>query len=241
MNKSIKAIVAVMLTVVAIVVIGCHKPDEPNNGDNNGNNDTIEEYEYVDLGLPSGTLWATCNVGADSIEDPGDYFAWGETVTKELYDWKSYKYSTYVEGRYLLNKYCTNPFCGYDGFSDNLTVLEPGDDAATANWGENWRMATGDEWRELYQNTTCELTTQNGALGRLLTSWNGNSIFLPATGFYMDNELIYTNLDLYWTSSLQTDAQVSAWSFHSDWDNCHVCGTYERCLGICVRAVRCFQ
>ena len=89
MNKSKKAIAAMMLTIVAIVVTGCHKPDEPNNGDNNGTNDTIDDYGYVDLGLPSGTLWATCNIGANYPWEYGNYYAWGETKTKAVYDWST--------------------------------------------------------------------------------------------------------------------------------------------------------
>ena len=238
MNKSIKEVAVLMLTVAAVIVVGCTKPDDPNNGGNNGNNDTIPDHEYVDLGLSSGTLWATCNVGAESPEDFGDYFAWGETSPKEIYDWKSYEYCSFVDGRYVLTKYCTNSYYGLDGFVDSLTVLEPLDDAAVANWGEHWRMPTGEEWRELYQNTTLTWTTQNNVDGILLTSWNGNSLFLPYTGFYLDDNLICTSLGVYWSSSLQTSSQISAWSFHFDLDECHVCGTYERSRGQVVRAVR---
>ena len=80
-----KAIAAMMLMVA--VVAGCKKPIEPDNGGDNGNNDTVVEHGFVDLGLPSGTLWATCNVGATIPEEYGDYFAWGETVPKTIYDW----------------------------------------------------------------------------------------------------------------------------------------------------------
>ena len=83
MNIFTKVTAAIMLMM--LVAASCHKPDGPNNG---GNNDTIGEHAYVDLGLPSGTLWATCNLGADTPEDYGDYFAWGETAHKEIYDWK---------------------------------------------------------------------------------------------------------------------------------------------------------
>ena len=238
MNKSIKVVAVLMLTVAAVIVVGCTKPDDPNNGGNNGNNDTIPDHEYVDLGLPSGTLWATCNVGAESPEDFGDYFAWGETSSKEIYDWKSYEYCSFVEGRYVLNKYCTESYYGLDGYVDGLTVLDESDDAVRAEWGDNWRMPTREDWEELLSNTTNTMTEQNGVKGRLITSTNGNSIFLPATGFYLDDELICLGLGVYWTSSLQTSAQKSAWSFHFDIDECHVCGTYERSRGQVVRAVR---
>lgn len=244
MGRLLKAIA--IITMMMLFAVGCNKPDEPNNGGNhNGQNDTViddngsvDGHDYIDLGLPSGILWATCNVGAESPEDPGDYFAWGETETKERYDWKQYKYSKFVEGEYLITKYCTNSLCGYNDFVDSLTVLEPVDDAVRVNWGDNWRMPTGEEWGELYQNTTCIMTVQNGVQGMLLTGRNGNSIFLPATGFFLNDELICTCLGVYWTSSLQTTAQISAWSFHFDMDECHVCGTYERSRGQVVRPVR---
>ena len=227
-----------MLTVAAVIVVGCTKPDAPDSEGNNDNYDTIPDHEYVDLGLPSGTLWATCNVGAESPEDTGDYFAWGETAPKEMYDWKQYKYSQFVEGDYLITKYCTNSDYGYNGYVDSLTVLELTDDAATANWGADWRIPTKEEWNELLSNTSNMMTEQNGVSGRLLTSVNGNSLFLPNTGFYLDDEVICSNLGIYWTSTLQTSFQIIAWSYHSDWEECHVCGTYERSRGQVVRAVR---
>lgn len=241
-----KAIAAVALMMV--VATSCSKPNEPNDGGNNNspndsivdNNDSIDGHDYVDLDLPSGTLWATCNVGANSSEDVGDYFAWGETMPKGIYDWKSYKYGKLVNERYRfeLNKYCTDSLFGVDGFVDNLSVLEPIDDAATANWGKDWRMPTREEWEELYQKTICTWTTQNGVKGRLLTGCNGNSIFLPATGFHLDGELICIGLGIYWSSSLYSGSPERAWSFHFDFENCHVCGTYERSRWQVVRAVR---
>ena len=118
---------------------------------------TADDYVYVDLGLPSGLLWATCNVGADNPEDYGDYFAWGETQPKDTYNWSTYQY---CNGSYnTLTKYCSNSSFGYNGFTDDLTTLLPEDDAATANWGSHWRMPTEEEWQELYRNTTNTWTT----------------------------------------------------------------------------------
>ncbi|MBR6016482.1 MAG: hypothetical protein IK067_05060, partial [Prevotella sp.] len=103
---------------------------------------TINGHEYVDLGLPSGTLWATCNVGAETPEDYGLYFAWGETVgytgdtsDGRLFDWANYKWCD--GSNTTLTKYCNNSEKGKDGFTDDKTVLDPEDDAATANWGED--------------------------------------------------------------------------------------------------------
>lgn len=83
----------------------------------------MKKVTYVDLGLPSGTLWATCNVGADTPEGYGDYFAWGETQPKTTYNWSTYRY---CNGDYVkLTKYCGNSSYGYNGFTDDLTVLQP--------------------------------------------------------------------------------------------------------------------
>lgn len=223
----------IVWVLMLVLVVGC-KPDEPNQG---GESNDLNGHEYVDLGLPSGTLWATCNVGADSPEGYGDYFAWGDTIPKEMYDWKSYRYATFVDGHYELNKYCTDSSCGFNGFVDSLTVLESVDDAVRANWGAGWRMPTKEEWQELYQNTTFTWTSMNGVKGRLLTGSNGNSIFLPAAGFHMDGEFICTGIGLYWSSALQTSCQVAAWSFHFDLGSCHLCGTFERCRGHVIRPV----
>ena len=170
-------------------------------------------YEYVDLGLPSGLLWATCNIGADSPEDYGDYFAWGETQPKDIYDWDTYQYCNgYCN---TLTKYCNNSSFGYNGFIDNLTTLLPEDDAATANWGSGWRMPTKEEWQELYQNTTHIYTTQNGVNGRLFTASNGNSLFLPAAGYRHGSSLYNAGSDGYYlSSSLITGGPIGAWYFH---------------------------
>ena len=161
------------------------------------------DHAYVDLGLPSGLLWATCNVGADNPEDYGDYFAWGETQPKDYYSWSTYQY---CNGSFsTLTKYCSNSSYGYNGFTDNLTILLPEDDAATANWGTGWRMPTYEEWEELLDNTTVTWTTQNGVNGRLFTASNGNSLFLPAASLRIDDFFDLTgSYGYYWSSSVET-------------------------------------
>ncbi|MBQ6101045.1 MAG: hypothetical protein IJL04_02000, partial [Bacteroidales bacterium] len=113
-----KALLTVMLLMV--IAVGCNKPDEPSQGGDNQGNE-LNGHEYVDLGLPSGTLWATCNVGSNTPEGYGDYYAWGEIEPKELYDWKSYKYGRFIHEQYELNKYCTDSAFGLNGFVDHLT------------------------------------------------------------------------------------------------------------------------
>ncbi len=199
----------------------------------------VSERGFVDLGLPSGLLWAACNVGADNPEDYGDYFAWGETQPKSTYNWSTYQYAN---GTSLddpqLTKYCNNPTYGYNGFTDNLTTLLPEDDAAMANWGSGWRMPTEEEWQELYNNTPNTWTTQNGVHGRLFTASNGNSLFLPAAGERWDDEFSGAGYyGTYWSSSLCTDRPIGAWSFIFRSDNTFVAG-FGRCDGRSVRAVR---
>ena len=235
MDKFTKTILALVLMV--FFSVGCTKPDEPNNGGNNGGNDTIAHHEFVDLALPSGTLWATCNVGANEPEEFGDYFAWGETVPKEIYDWKSYQYGRFFNGRYELNKYCTDSVLGLNGFVDNLTILEPADDAATANWGADWRTPSAAEWEELFETVPNELATRNDVMGWLFTAANGNSLFLPAAGYFWET-VFNAGLGIYWSNTLQSVFPNRSWSFHFNTDSNHLCGSSDRNRGQSVRAVR---
>ena len=162
-------------------------------------------HEYVDLGLPSGLKWATCNVGATTPEGYGDYFAWGETEPKATYDVSTYKYCNGTIDSFT--KYCTESDLGFDfGTEDNKTMLELSDDAARVNWGGDWRMPTGDEMEELMDTNNCtwEWTTQNGVNGYKVTSnKNGNSIFLPAAGERYNYDLNNAGSNgYYWSSSL---------------------------------------
>ena len=198
-----------------------------------------DSYEYVDLGLPSGTLWATCNVGAENPEDYGDYFAWGETTTKSTYNWSTYKYCN--GSNTTLTKYCTSSSYGT---VDNKTELDLEDDAAYMNWGGDWRMPSYDQLNELINSsyTTTEGTTQNGVNGYKITSKsNGKSIFLPAAGFRYEASLYdagsYGN---YWSRTLYTsNPSYGRFLFFDSSD----VDTYDsgRCNGFSVRPVRVSQ
>ncbi len=212
-------------------------PDDPELPDFNG-------HEYVDLGLPSGTLWATCNVGASKPEEYGDYFAWGETTTKESYYWDTYKWCNYdaTEDHVAFTKYWVDySSTSHSGTVDNKTVLAPEDDAAHVNWGGDWRMPTLAEMQELLDSDNCtwEWTTQNGVYGRKVTSVsNGNSIFLPAAGYRTDLALFYDgSYGDFWSSSLNTGYPLDAYTvlFNSDDYDWYYYG--DRCLGLSVRAV----
>ena len=170
----------------------------------------VDPYEYVDLGLPSGTLWATCNVGAESPEEYGDYFAWGETEKKSNYDWSTYAHCNGSSS--TLTKYCQDSSYGYNGFTDTLTELEPEDDAAYVNWGSEWRMPTKTQQDELRTECTWTWTTQNGVNGRLVTGPNGNSIFLPAAGCRYESSLYRAGSDgYYWSRTLGTSDPNNAY------------------------------
>lgn len=209
---------------------------------NGGGGGSHNGHDYVDLGLPSGTLWATCNVGASTPEGYGDYFAWGETSLKSIYNWYTYLYC--MDGYGTLTKYCNDPGYGYNNFTDNLTTLEPSDDAATANWGNGWRVPTDEEWNELCQNTSNSWTTQNGVNGRLFTSSNGNSLFLPAAGSRYEYGSLYTGeRGHYWSNSLYINDALNAWMLYFNSGSCYVVGFKfnNRYLGHTVRAVRNLQ
>ena len=199
---------------------------------------TLNGHTWVDLGLPSGLLWATTNVGAENPEDYGNYYAWGETEPKETYGWITYQYCDGSET--TLTKYCDDESYGLDGYTDSLTTLEASDDAATANWGAGWRMPTQEELQEL-DNCTREWTEQNGVSGYLFTGPNGNSIFLPAAGVRSVSELDYAGSDgYYWSSSLHsgyTGYTSYAWYLYFYSGNYGVNGDGHRYCGFAVRPV----
>ena len=165
------------MTLVCMMMVSC------NDGKHEG-------HEYVDLGL--SVKWATCNVGATSPEEYGDYYAWGETSTKETYDEDNCP--TYELSTSQLQS---------QGYIDSEGNLASQYDAATANWGGDWRMPTYDELDELRIKCTWEWTTQNGVNGYKVTSKiNGNSIFLPAAG-YRDGSSLRSagSRGYYWSST----------------------------------------
>ena len=224
MKNYMKAAAVLMLTI-AVVCTACKKdPDSGLNG-----------HEYVDLGLPSGLLWATCNVGAINPEDYGDYFAWGETETKSSYNWTTYKH---CNGDYTqLTKYCNNTVYGDNGFSDTLTILQPTDDAAKVNMGGGWHIPTEADWLELLQNTTNGWATQNGVNGWLFTASNGENLFLPATGCQTIEGFVQSDTyGYYWSNALyeENPTGVMVFGFGSD---VHGVECFLRCNGRSVRAV----
>lgn len=200
------------------------------------------QSDWVDLGLPSGLLWAKCNIGASQPEDYGNYYAWGEIQTKSEYSWYTYSHGF---GYNYLTKYCNMSDFGYNGFTDTLTILEPNDDAATSILDSNAHIPTESEWNELIQYCTGEWTSLNGVGGYRFTGPNGNSIFLPAAGHRdsSDPSIVGEGMwGTYWSADLNIEFPSSARNFHfisEDYETNIAEMTYDgRYHGLSVRAVR---
>lgn len=168
MNKILYVIIA---TILFSAQMSCSKSyilelenkttnNNDTSGDNDGGSDDNNMHDAVDLAL--SVKWATCNVGANAPEEYGNYYAWGEIQPKNNYTYEN----SVTYGKKMEN-----------------IAGNPRYDAATANWGGGWRMPTRSEIKELLGNCTWKVTTQNGINGYRVTGPNGNSIFLPATGY----------------------------------------------------------
>ena len=196
---------------------------------------TEDTYEYVDLGLPSGLLWATKNIGASCPEDYGYFFSWGETVIKESYYWGTYSYC-HGSGT-TLTKYC---FSSAFGEVDNKNTLDEDDDAAATNWGKPWRLPTEADALELYNNCTWSLGDLNGVGGCYVTGPNGNSIFFPKAGYkqykttFHKGDYLYLLLStLYLNNEVEPDYALLIYCDESSYG---LAGE-ERCFGFSARAV----
>lgn len=190
-------------------------------------------YEYVDLGLPSGLLWATCNLGATNPEDYGDFYAWGETETKETYTWDNYKYGTIGA---LTKYYWAEGAKDVDKF-----VLDPDDDAVVVNWGYGWRTPTHEELKELENNCDWEYTTINGINGyKVMNKEDAEKwIFLPEAGYRSGTTSAHTNIwGYYWSATLNPYNGAKAANSYKfrDAEHSWVCN-YERYRGQTIRAV----
>ncbi len=177
---------------------------------------SLNGHEYVDLGLPSGLLWATCNIGANYPYEFGNYYAWGETSIKKTYSMGNYKFNDGSK----ITKYTK---------SDRLTVLIASDDAATVNFGGDWRMPTKEEFEELKYKCKwekCRIEVPNreiGIRGNKVTGPNGNSIFLPYAGVLDEYSDKHVSSQFgrqcegghYWTRS-RGDLQYCAWRMMLD-------------------------
>ena len=190
-------------------------------------------YDYVDLGLPSGLMWAAYNVGATKPEEYGGYYAWGETEEKSNYNLNTYKWGSY----YTITKYCIS---SKHGTVDNKTVLDPEDDVVHVNWGGDWRMPTKEEMQELVDYCTWEWTSLNGVNGyRVRSRNNSNSIFLPAGASKYGNEVDGCGeWGDYWTSSLYNEESWSGSGYFLSFNSAkHSLSACDRIRGLLVRPV----
>lgn len=203
MKKSIIGKISI-ISVVVCVFLSCEKDSE-----------IIFSPTGVPVDLGLSVKWASCNVGANSPEDYGDYFAWGEIEPKKKY----------TDGTYT--------------YHDNPVTLPYYADAAHANWGGSWRMPTKAEWMELVMECTWEWSNFKGVEGYIVRSEsNGNSIFLPAAGYRIDSSLYGAGLyGDYWLSSLKTDDPYYAFEMFFGSDNSSYWGNYFRYFGHSVRPV----
>ncbi len=168
------------------------------------NSKIINGHMFIDLGLPSGLLWAETNIGAETAADDGNYYAWGETKPQRTnsYEWSSYKYGS--------SNSDSEPSKYND--SDHKDVLDKEDDAAYVNWGSSCRMPTRADFKELLNSDNCtwtwtSQTTSSGSSveGYKVTGPNGNSIFLPVSGYRTHGNLYYHgSYGRYWSSTLIT-------------------------------------
>ena len=185
-------------------------------------------HEAVDLGLPSGLKWATCNIGASAPEEVGYYFAWGEVEVKEEFTWCTYKWTN--ECQVTPTKYGDQP----------AQTLEPEDDAAHVLWGGSWRMPTADDMEELFAKCSRKFVVQNGVQGLLVTGSNGNTIFLPLGGYKQGTEFLKVNERAYWWTSTRPAGYTQQATFYGsqyDQGRTYINNRSNRFAGFNIRAV----
>lgn len=245
MKQSI--IIAITAVAVSTAFAGCEKEDK----------DAIEmsilkkgvqtfeaadgkQYEVVDLGFSgAGLLWATCNLGADSPEQFGDYFAWGETEAKTTFTYDNYKW---MNGANSFKKYCLKKEERdlRKDTVDNKRILDLTDDAVRAKLGDKWRMPSTEDYKELFDRCDWRCCKLNNVWGYLFKSKeNGNSIFLPIAGFTDESDNFFIGKrGRYWTTSLSSNSTTEAVYVSLDKPVNPVTRTDERYLGFSIRPVR---
>ena len=204
-----------------------------------------KDYEVVDLGLTSGNLWATCNIGATSPEQTGNFYSWGETATKESYEWSTYKWSSDGD-KFSITKYCLHQ---ENGQVDNKKILEAADDVANVLLGTNWHMPDVSDYYELIRSCNKKWCKLEGVGGFLFTSkkkgFEDRSLFLPLAGAIGYNKTMHEGkYGWYWSTELFTDdanqtktLDISVLELeHVDVDN-QVINFRTRYLGLPVRPV----
>lgn len=200
----------------------------------------IDGKPYIDLGLPSGTLWAAYNLGADKQCGYGDYFAWGENSTKEVYSWESYKYFDH--------EICDpNGGIWYATIEIGEDIQSTKYDVATTLWGNKWCMPTEEQLRELRRCCWHEWTKENGVFGVRVHGPNERSIFLPASGIVEKNDgsmVPYKGIcGLYWGATQGASLEMpescnqSAYALIFDSGTFGIYDSQQKCSGISIRPV----
>ena len=186
----------------------------------------LNGHDYVNLGLPSGNVWATCNVGASNPEGYGDYFAWGEVSTKSSYTWENYIYGSGTYSKY--------------NDTDGLKRLQKTDDPAAVNMSGHWRIPSTLDIQELIDETTQSWETLNGVNGKRFTGSNGNSIFIPAGGYKSNSSTNYSGTSGFlWTAKIGIDNQIANGTFFNIGNSTYSgsLNTMSRFVGCPVRGV----
>ena len=178
---------------------------------------------FVTLGLPSGTKWACCNLGASKPEEYGKYYAWGETQTKEVYNWSTYAH-------------CDGSSSTIHDIGKDIAGTQY--DAATVNWGSSWQMPSKEQCAELEENCTFVWTIENGVSGRKYTGPNGRTIFFPAAGLRSDGELIGIDSGGYYWSSGHDNEKEFAWLLYFYPDNDEYLDLVALCSVFCGLSIR---
>ena len=217
--KKISFILCLLLVVVSLVA--CSDNDD----DSQGGNENVYRPNFVDLGLPSGLLWADCNIGAKSPYEAGNYYAWGETNVKKDYSLRTYKWWQNDK----MTKYTSE---------DGRKILEGDDDAAIKYLGSFCRMPTVKDFKELKKECTWSWVSVNGMGGFIIKGHNGNTIFLIAAGYHYDKELHGCGeYSFYWMSDVSTMDYNMARAFIYGKSFTDIGSMYNRFTGMTIRPV----
>ncbi len=202
---------------VALMGTACNSTEKP--AANGNQNEPQQEQQNeksnadcVDLGLPSGKIWATCNLGANTPEEYGTYFAWGEVEPKKEYEWTNYKLGNgETDSKIKMTKYCSH---SKRGEVDNLLQLEAADDAAATLSAGKWRIPTKEEWEELLDGCTWEWVKNYNGKGfdmkKGTSKTNGNTILFPFSGYYNGTAFIKDEIE-FWTANQKADNGLEAY------------------------------
>ena len=243
MKKNLLTFTVLSMVISAFVMIGCEKEDKNAIKADTVNKGIVmkpgkdgKEYAVVDMGFNTKTLWATCNIGATSPEQAGDYFAWAETGAKDSYTWTTYKY---CNGSHLtLNRYTLDKEHADNKMIDSTKIMKSEDDVARQIMGDNWKVPTRAQYLELISTCDYKCCKLNNVWGYLFTSKkNGNSIFLPLAGLRDMEDLLHNGTyGFYWSNELYSTTDAYILNLARDTNPVHT-KYQERDMGLPIRPV----